>query len=129
MLDAPYIIKMAQSLARHAGARQAQVATNIANADVPGYRARDLADFSQTYQQQDPGTTIKTTRAQHMTGSAGSPVYASFDVGGQASPNGNTVSIEEEMVRGTDAKAAHDMALAVYKSSLDILRASIGRGR
>lgn len=129
MLDAPYLMKIAQSLARHSGARQAQVAKNIANADVPGYRARDLVDFSETYQQQQAGTDVQTTRAKHMTGGAGSPVYASYDIGGEASPNGNNVSVEIEMARGTDAKASHDLALTIYKNSLDILRSSIGRGR
>lgn len=129
MLDAPYLMKMAQSLARHAGARQSQIAKNIANADTPGYRARDLAAFSEAYRQGDPATDVRMTRARHMTGGAGQSGYASFDVGGQASPNGNTVSLEREMVRGTDAKSSHDLALTVYKASLDILRTSIGKGR
>ena len=129
MLDAPYLMKMAQSLARHSGARQAQIAKNIANADVPGYRARDLVDFSKTYQQQQTGTDIKTTRAGHVAGSSAAPAHATYDIGGEASPNGNNVSVEVELARGTDAKASHELALTVYKASLDILRSSIGRGR
>ena len=128
MLDAPNLMKMAQSLARHAGARQAQIAKNIANADTPGYRARDLVDFSETYRKQD-GTDVQTTRAKHMTGRETGPAFRTFDIGGEASPNGNNVSIEVEMARGTDAKSSHDLALTIYKSSLDILRSSIGRGR
>ncbi|MEO0915797.1 MAG: FlgB family protein [Pseudomonadota bacterium] len=129
MLDAPYLMKMAQSLARHAGARQAQVAKNIANADVPGYRARDLVEFSETYQQSKTKVDVKATRSGHMTGSVSQARFETFDLGGQAAPNGNTVSLEQEMVRGTDAKSSHDLALSVYKSSLDILRTSLGRGR
>ena len=43
------ILGLAQARARHAAARQAQVATNIANADTPGYRARDVASFDQVF--------------------------------------------------------------------------------
>ncbi len=129
MLDAPYLMKMAQSLARHAGARQAQVAKNIANADTPGYRARDLVEFSETYQQTKQPSELRATRSGHMVSGTSRARFESFDLGGQAAPNGNTVSIEQEMVRGTDAKSSHDLALTVYKSSLDILRTSLGKGR
>lgn len=129
MLDAPYVMKMAQSLARYSGARQAQVAKNIANSDVPGYRARDLVDFSETHRAAVSNANIKTTRAMHMSGTANAAIFASRDVGGEAAPNGNTVSLETEMVRGTDAKSTHDIALTVYKASLDILRTSLGGGR
>ncbi|MDJ0637836.1 MAG: FlgB family protein [Paracoccaceae bacterium] len=129
MLDAPYLMKMAQSLARHAGARQAQIAKNIANADVPGYRARDLVDFAETFRRSDKSADIRTTRAGHMTADVARGRFGTFDIGGQAAPNGNTVSDEQEMARSTDAKSSHDLALTVYKSSLDILKTSIGRGR
>jgi len=129
MLDAPYIMKMAQGLARHAGARQAQVARNIANADVPGYRARDLVEFSEAYQQSPTGRDVKTTRAGHIQSTNTRSHFESFDVGGEAAPNGNNVSLEKEMVRGTDAKSSHDLALTVYKNSLDVLRSSLGKGR
>ena len=129
MLDAPYLMKMAQSLAKHAGARQAQIAKNIANADTPGYRARDLVEFSKTYQQSGNGTELRTTRSGHVSANPSRARFETFDLGGEASLNGNTVAIEREMARSTDAKSSHDLALSVYKSSLDILRTSLGKGR
>lgn len=126
MLEAPKLMKMAQDLARHAGARQSQIAKNVANADVPGYRAKDLADFSATYSRQ---MEVRTTRASHLSSAELGRSFELVDRGGPAAPNGNNVSIETEMVRGTDAKSQHDLALTVYKNSLDILRAAIGRGR
>jgi flagellar basal-body rod protein FlgB len=44
------------------------------------------------------------------------------------SPNGNSVSLETEMVKAVEVKRQHDQALAIYKSSMNVLRASIGRG-
>lgn len=129
MFDTPYVMKLAQNLARHSGARQAQIAKNIANADTPGYRARDLAAFSETFEQSGQTREVRTTRAGHMNGTALGTAFQTHDVGGQASPNGNNVSVEVEMARGTDAKSSHEMALTVYKSSLDMLRMSLGRGR
>ena len=128
MFDTPYVMKLAQNLARHSGARQAQIAKNIANADTPGYRARDIVEFSDSFQKPG-GSDVKTTRARHMTASSFSSAFRTEDIGGEAAPNGNNVSVEVEMARGSDAKSAHELALTVYKSSLDILRTSLGRGR
>jgi flagellar basal-body rod protein FlgB len=43
-------------------------------------------------------------------------------------PNGNTVSLEAEMVRMAEIRQAHDMALAVQRSVSGITRAALGRG-
>ncbi len=46
---------------------------------------------------------------------------------GERDPNGNSVSLETEMLNAVSAKRQHDRALAIYKSSLTVLRASLGR--
>ena len=129
MFDTPYVMKLAQNLARHSGARQAQIAKNIANADTPGYRARDVTAFSKTFEQSEQARDIRATRPGHMTSTPLGTTYRTFDLGGEASPNGNNVSVEVEMARGTEAKSSHELALTVYKSSLDMLRTSLGKGR
>jgi flagellar basal-body rod protein FlgB len=129
MLKTPDIMRMAQDLARHAGARQSQIARNIANSDTPDYRARDLVSFSETYREMRSGDDLRMTRAAHVARGTAEPKFRSFDAGGESAPNGNTVSLETEMVRATRAKSDHDLALTVYRSSLDIIRTSLGRGR
>ncbi len=108
------ILGLAQARARHAAARQAQVATNIANADTPGYRARDVAPFDQVFRAV-PGED----RARlHLR---------TIDAHGPESPNGNTVSLEVEMVRSVEAQRDHSRALTVYRSAMNVLRTSLGR--
>jgi flagellar basal-body rod protein FlgB len=129
MFDSLEILRMAGSLAGHAADRQAQVARNVANADTPGYRARDLESFAAVYRTGE-GTGLRRTREGHVgSGDGVSSAARIIDAGGPAAPNGNTVSLEEEMIRSVEVKRGHDVALAVYRSSLDLLRASIGRGR
>ena len=130
MFKTPDVMRMAQDLARHSGARQSQIARNIANADTPGFRARDLVDFAETYRgTQADADGLRMTRPGHAASSETQTAFRSLDLGGEASPNGNTVSLEAEMVRATQAKSTHDLALTVYRSSLDIIRTSLGRGR
>jgi len=127
MFETPNVMRMAQDLARYAGDRQSLIARNVANADTPGYRARDLTSFSETYQQEQP-TRLRTTRAGHIQPDPAQAAWKSRDIGGEAAPNGNTVSLEAEMVRAADVRADHDLALTVYKSALGVLRGAIGRG-
>jgi flagellar basal-body rod protein FlgB len=121
------ITRMAQALAAHSGARMGVIARNVANADTPGYRAADIAAFADVYAT-EPGA-MRATRAGHVGALTGGAGGALIEVPGGGSPNGNSVSLEAEMVRGAEVRQSHNMALAVYKSVSDILRTSLGRGR
>ncbi|MDO5705297.1 MAG: FlgB family protein [Paracoccus sp. (in: a-proteobacteria)] len=115
-------------MTNHAAERQVIAARNIANADTPGYQARDLADFHDSYDM-PAGPGMNATRARHITEplwSGGAPRMMAETTG--ASPDGNTVSLEDEMFRSASIKRQHDLALGIYKSGLDLLRTSLGRG-
>ena len=122
MFDNLDVFRTAMAMAKHAGRQQAVRAQNIANADTPGYRALDLPDFKETLQR--PLAGQKATRATHLHGTAGSTVAAGERRDAQ-DPNGNTVSLEQEMLGAVAAKRQHDRALAIYRSNLSILRASL----
>lgn len=129
MLDKLEIFQMAQAMTKNAETRQATIAQNIAQADTPGYRARDVVSFAESYRAQDGGFDQRATRESHLTGGDDRfepRTFISTDSGTQ-SPNGNTVSLEIEMMRAAEVKIQHDMALTIYQSSLNILRTSIGR--
>lgn len=120
------VFQTSYAMARHAGARQAVTAANMANADTPGYHAQSIAPFSVSFRQ---GGTIalRTTRTDHMRSGAmtGQPSVGLSDA--EASPNGNSVSLEQEMINSVEIQREHSRALAIYKHSLDVLRTSIGR--
>lgn len=126
MFEKLELTRMAQSLAAHAGARLSLVAQNVAHADTPGYRARDLPAFADVYD--SAGTTLRATRPGHIGGAPPAAEARPVDAGGWADPNGNAVSLETEMIRASEVRQAHDMALAVYRNTSGILRAALGRG-
>lgn len=122
------VFKAASALAVHAGQRQAIVAQNVANSDTPGYRARDIAPFSQMLTSGEFGSEMRASRARHLNGASGAgPTWETTTPVAPADPNGNSVSIENEMLKAVEVKRQHDRALAIYKSSLSILRTSLGR--
>ncbi len=120
------ITRMAEALANHAGARLGLIARNVAEADTPGYKAMDLPDFASTYQDAELNG-MRATRPGHLTSSAPKMEPVPEASNSEMSPDGNTVSLEHEMVRSVDVRQQHDMALAVYRSATDIIRASLGR--
>jgi len=127
MFEKLEIFSMAQALARHGAARQAAIARNIANADTPGYRARDLPSFADAYRT-DAAGGLRATRASHhmQPGSEVQTARASEALRPDAAgPNGNNVSIEQEMFASAVAKREHDRALAIYRSALSVLRTSV----
>ncbi|MBT52667.1 MAG: flagellar biosynthesis protein FlgB [Mameliella sp.] len=118
------VFRTAMAMARHAGMQQAFSSQNIANADTPGYRARELPEFGETLRDSMMGQ--RASRDRHLNGNNGRSVDIS-ERRDALDPNGNTVSLEQEMVTAVDAKRQHDRALAIYRSNLSILRASLGR--
>jgi len=126
MFEKLEIVRMAQALAAHAGARQGLVARNIAHADTPGYVAQDLPAFASLMGGED---AMRATRAGHQGGAAAALAELKPQISRNAmSPDGNGVSIETEMVRAAEIRQQHDLALSIYRSASAIIRTSLGRG-
>jgi flagellar basal-body rod protein FlgB len=117
--------------------RQRVVAENVANADTPGFAPRDLKPFSfeaTTPTMRVPDGVAQTaaeglemTHANHM----GLPQSASSSrskfkpVTGHDSEtrlDGNSVVLEEEMIKMGDARMDYDAAIGFYQKSLSLLR-------
>lgn len=121
------VFKTAHAMGQHAAIRQSVVAQNMANADTPGYQTRDITPFKEVYRNDGGASNMRATRAAHH-GHAMEPTPLKSDLTtAEVSPNGNSVSLEEEMLKAVDIKRQHDRSLAIYKSSLSVLRTALGR--
>lgn len=120
------LFQTANAMAVHAGRQQAIAATNIANADTPGYRAKRLASFSDTYQS-NLSTHMRAQRAGHLEGNATLFSAGQHDASSYMDPNGNSVSLETEMLASVDAVRQHDRAIAIYRHGMTLLRTSLGK--
>lgn len=118
------IFGLAQSMAQHASDRQKVVAQNVANADTPGYKARDLTPFSP---QEPAGFSLRRTSSLHVSGPETQQNWRSFELNTPMDPNGNSVTLEDEVLRSVEASRAHNRAVTIYQTSLQILRTSLGR--
>ena len=119
------LFQIAQSMARHAGARQALTAQNVANADTPDYQARHLPSFSDVWQDHAPDG-LRQTRAGHLGAAPGALNARMTDALSEPAPNGNAVSVEEEMVNAVNISREHNRALAIYRHGMTVIRTALG---
>jgi len=107
--------------------RQKVIAENVANSDTPGYAPRDLKAFSFQAQMQAQGSagTMAVTQPGHMlpphakTPGAGQPVATKDS---ETTLDGNSVVLEEEMLKMGQARMDYDAAIGFYQKSLNLIR-------
>ncbi|MCA8883274.1 MAG: FlgB family protein [Rhodobacteraceae bacterium] len=123
------LFKMASARAAHAATGQGIVAQNIANADTPGYVARRLSPFQASFVEPGAKGGLRTARSSHLANRDETPnggAKVRLDRSDMA-PNGNSVSVETEMMQAALIKQDHELALAAYRGGINLLRTVLGR--
>jgi flagellar basal-body rod protein FlgB len=122
---------MNEKMAWHAQ-RQRVLSQNLANADTPDYRARDLAplSFDDTMRRQSRQVQLAVTDPQHVTLPQSS---GRFDVDEaetvyETSLDGNAVVLEEQMMKMGENAGDYNLATSIYRKYLAMHRAALGRG-
>ncbi|WP_415716146.1 flagellar basal body rod protein FlgB [Roseibium sp.] len=111
--------------------RQAVLAENIANADTPDYQAREVKEFSfeDHLKRQGYGLSTHVTKVGHISGSISGSAKAkieevdSFEV----TPSGNSVNLEEQMMKITENQMDFQAATTLYTKGLGIVRTALSR--
>jgi len=107
--------------------RQRLIAENVANADTPGYAPRDLKPFAVQAASSLAMTPVAPamTAPTHLAGSASRPRPAfkpQRTPDSETTLDGNSVVLEEEMMKLTQARMDYDAAIGFYQKSLGLLR-------
>lgn len=121
------VFSIASRQARWLADRQATVASNIANASTPGYKAVDVAPFQTVRMGQSGGDLIKShPRHLDIHGLSGSnPAPTHLDPVGKISHSGNTVSLEHELMKGGEVARAYALNTNVVKAFHKMLLMSV----
>jgi flagellar basal-body rod protein FlgB len=112
--------------------RQKVLAENVSNADTPGFAPRDLAEprFPARGLASGGGLPVARTSAAHLSGESVRPGEGEIPAGRfETRPSGNAVSLEEEMLKGSQNQADFQLASSLYQKSLQMLRIAAGRAR
>jgi flagellar basal-body rod protein FlgB len=125
------LLSMLRTRMQWSQARQQLIAENVANADMPGFRPRDLAalSFGADGTAAKAGVGLAATAAGHIVpaGADGPGADAKRFKGFEVRPSGNGVNLEEEMMKAGDNQSDYQLAASLYQKSLDTLKIAIGK--
>ena len=123
--------KMAMTRMDWAAQRQKVLSQNIANADSPGYRPKDLKQIN--FKDVLRGTaaapvTVARTNPTHLQGTI--PEQEHFRARGQhktfeESPDGNQVVVEEQMQKVGDTRSEYNTAVTLMTAHMKMLSIAI----
>ena len=108
--------------------RQQVLADNVANADTPNFRPRDLTqpDFSRAAPQ---AVALARTDPSHLSTAGGSSSFNRERRGGyEIRPAGNAVNLEDQMMKVAANQMDYQAATTLYSKSLGLIKTSLGRG-
>lgn len=130
--DTPLLAGLKQRMA-WLSQRQKVLATNIANADTPGYRPRELRPpaFQALVGAATARVTPATTDPRHLRGAAtaeGGPRAVEQRTTFETAPAGNAVIIEEQMAKVNETTLSHRLTTELYRKHLGLLKMAVGRG-
>lgn len=114
--------------------RQDILAQNVANADTPGYKGHDLKAL-------DFGTELGSLSMTPVTGAGGSSKRMAISALGSAdgpgesvqqanfevTPEGNGVTIEDEMMKVASNQMDYQTITSLYTKSLQLIKTAIGQ--
>jgi flagellar basal-body rod protein FlgB len=110
--------------------RERVLADNIANSDTPGYVPRDLdgKKFSRLLQNQITPVEPATTNPAHLRGLVVRDGPAKSEKQRQtyeASPAGNAVVLEEQMIKVAETQSAYQLMTNLYRKHMDMFRLAL----
>jgi flagellar basal-body rod protein FlgB len=105
--------------------RQTLLAQNIANADTPGWRSRDLKPFAELLSTKIPPITPTLTNPAHMA--APRAVSGAEKSRGERAPDGNSVRLDVELSRVADTETAQSFATGIFTKYAGMFRLALGR--
>lgn len=110
--------------------RQRLIASNIANADTPGYQARDM-DFGAALREATgaatPGNALSATQAGHLSPTAGARSEAGlkYATPSQTNLDSNTVDMDRERAAFADNAVHYEATLRFINGSVRTMLSAI----
>lgn len=115
MVQSVQLFQLASYQADWLSARQAALTSNVANVNTPGYRAVDVTPFETVLKNSTSSVSVTSPGHIPIGGSD-----ASFGLSARAEakvlPSGNSVSIEEELIRSNEVRQAFELNTAIVRS-------------
>lgn len=119
------LFALAESKLGWLDSRQRVLAQNIANADTPGFRPRDVSAFSGVLSSMNikPALTNPLHLAGlHVTGASTAAIV------GERAPDGNAVGLEDQMTKVADDETSQSLVGNIWHSYMGMFMTALGHG-
>ena len=131
LMDMPVFTALTDKMRWHQN-RQGLLAENVANAETPGYKGRDLAQYDFAKRASAMSSAMVTTTATQpmhfsVASSEGSAFGAQRMANFEITPEGNGITLEDEMMKVTTNLMDYQAATSLYQKSIKILKTAMGR--
>jgi flagellar basal-body rod protein FlgB len=122
--DIPILAMLRERMQWHQE-RQQVLAENVANADTPGYQAKDLSPLNfERHLQGVASLELDRTEPGHLPAeeSDESQFAANHDGRYEIRPRGNSVTHEDEMMNVASNQMDYEAVTQIYTHSLDLIK-------
>jgi flagellar basal-body rod protein FlgB len=111
-------------------ARTSVISENLANADTPGFVARDLK--APEFGKLANAHALRVSDPRHIASGSdatNNTARPHFAPDGEAALNGNEVSVETQMMKLSETRMDYQLASTVYRKGVDLIRLAARGGR
>ena len=113
--------------------RQRVLSENVSNSDTPNFKPRDLVEPKFDKAGAPAGSMgalamMRTTSAHIAPGSGGQTFDQNRKTGFETRPAGNSVNLEDEMLKVSANQMDYAAVTSLYSKSLHLLKTAIGKG-
>ena len=124
-MEAIHLFELAAKQARWLSQSQATIAGNVSNANTPGFKAQSVRPFAEILDQTQ--LQMASTNANHLGLSPAQQQAAALkpDDPWETSDSGNTVSLENEMIKAGDVQRDFALNTNVVKAFHAMLMQSV----
>ncbi|AQX18620.1 flagellar basal-body rod protein FlgB [Bartonella sp. CDC_skunk] len=127
-MDSVNFFEMANKQANWLSVRQKAIASNVANANTPGYKARDVEDFTAVLQNKTISMAVTNVHHMDITENGMETHIIRPENVMEVTHSGNDVNLEEEMRKGGDVSREISLNTAIVKAFHRMTMATVRGG-
>jgi flagellar basal-body rod protein FlgB len=119
------LFQMAGSKLEYLAERHRLIAQNVVNANTPEYKSKDLKPFESLLGGMKT-VVPERTAPMHLAGlkQASMAREVSRPDAWEVTPDGNTVSLEQEMQKGSETRDSFSLTASLFQRNVQLLRAA-----
>lgn len=125
------LFKMAQRSLDYQAKRQSVLADNVANANTPHFKSKDLSElsFKDLLKPDSSSLQVTQTHPNHMSLDSQSLKVSTLieKRPDETKPDGNEVSLEEQMAKIGDVQGKYTLAINLFMKHVSMLKTAIGK--